>query len=277
MVLFNKKVFDSVTYKCLMKNGLDKFTLIIDNSTQMDIVEHNKENICGNARLVSNEGSNIGLSAAYNRALSVLFVNDITFDDYICWLDDDTVIPNEFFKKQFRACGKGAQDIYLPIVRGQDGKIYSPNLAGKIKNKAIPVHTLEVNQVERINGINSCLTVHARCYDGFRYNERLFLDQVDQLFFDVMRTKKYSFGILDVEISQNFSQRSNQLGDSYKKRFIIRTKDIINYGRLSPNNNVFFSCVKNILLGIQFSCRTKSAFYLFQGFKAIALYLMGVR
>jgi len=187
--------------------------------------------------------------------------------NYICWLDDDTEVNHDFLHELSKASLKEA-DLIVPRIYGQDGKIYSPNEDGLLKNKLV-LNDGNIIRKDKFNAINSCLTVKLKIYENYRYNETLFLDQVDQLFFDCLEKSYLKICILDTVILQDFSQRNENIGTDYLQRFLIRTKDLIHYGKISPKNNVILTYLKNILLGLDFTLKTRCRTYFFIGASSI--------
>lgn len=271
IVLYNKQIKDSNCLLSLFRNNCNNI-IVFDNSDSDDIYFQNKkfESSYPIEKYLSS-GKNIGLSKSYNEILNWIFDNyPISKYDYICWLDDDTIIDKKFFSKQKELSAK-LIDIIAPKILGQNGIIYSPNEYGVLKNKLVLQNGGNLNY-SKFNAINSCLTVNLEIYRDFRYSDYLFLDQVDQLFFDLIRNKKYKIGIMDVLIKQNFSQRDKILSLNYLNRFEIRTKDILRYGAISPVNNVFYSYLKNCLLAFNFFRKTRNFSYLKMGISSIWKY-----
>lgn len=270
MVIYNKQLkdVDSLS-KIFPYKGRGKYKIItIDNSDWKSILEVNKMNSNNylNITYIAS-GGNIGLSAAYNKALHIIKGNQDNFNSYVCWLDDDTQIDDEFLDNLFIEIRKG-YDVIVPKVKARDGFIYSPNERGKLRNNFVLNKGKKIRK-NKFNAINSCLTVKSKIYKSFKYDENLFLDQVDQLFFDSLNYENLKFKILDAVVFQNFSQMNNFTDNKYTKRFEIRTKDILEYGRISPKNNVFLGMIKVLLLGFLFSWKSSNNIYLKISFKAL--------
>jgi GT2 family glycosyltransferase len=131
-----------------------------------------------------NMGGNVGLSKAYNRVLDKLKGKN----GIIIWFDDDTNITQEYFDELAKNADKRNDiDIFAPIICGQDGKFYSPNEARFFKNKQLKNENDELN-MKKFNAINSCTAVRLRVYENYRYNEKIFLDQVDHIFLRIKET-----------------------------------------------------------------------------------------
>ena len=146
------------------------------------------------------------------------------------WFDDDTNVTQEYFDtleqnaKEFKDF-----DIFVPIIQGQDGKYWSPNEARFFKNKQIKTYEQYIPN-EKINAINSCLAVRLDVYNSYRYDEALFLDQVDHNFFYDQRKLKRKVKILNVVIHHNFSTKSKMKNvDSLKTRYRIMIPDFLTY------------------------------------------------
>lgn len=256
VVLYNTCVEDSITCKRIENINCENLTvIIIDNST----IKFNNEEICKNKKYeyISMNG-NKGLSIPYNRAITYIKnIKKADENDYVIWLDDDTELTKEYFEILNKSIIDNPEvDIFAPIIYGQDGVIYSPNNARYIKNKLIKSEN-EIYSITKYNAINSCLCVKLSIYNEYRYDENLFLDQIDQKFFDDMRKKNVKFYTLKTVINQNFSQRGEKI-ESKKIliRYEIRTKDIMKYGRKKIFYNIK-SLIKACGLALQMGLKCK--------------------
>ncbi len=267
IVLYNKLLDDSLTWQKMSSNFViqssESQVLIFDNSNNLDIAQQN-ENSCLSKNIVYlTKSENVGLSRAYNLVLNKI-QKDYSFNnnDYIVWLDDDTEVTQEWLSELSNEVSKNKYDIITPIISSPDGTIYSPNSAGIMKNN-LSLNTSKQSKIKKFNAINSCLCVRLTIFDDYRYDERLFLDQVDQKFFDDLRKKEFSYKILNTQIIQNFSQRSSKIPNSYIKRFDIRCKDILVYAKLSNNYGILFLLIiKLFLLALGLFKKTKNFRYI---------------
>lgn len=204
VVLYNRSVSDSITCKNLLTVKRHNINVIIaDNST---VQTNNITQCLQNKWMYISMNGNVGLSKAYNKVLDTLNEQD----GVVIWFDDDTNISQEYFDQLDIYLGKFQEtDIFAPVIYGQDGKIYSPNEARFFKNKQLkkPVDPLNL---KRFNAINSCTAVRLSVYENYRYDERIFLDQVDHNFFEDQRNLGRKFCKLDVVIHHNFSLKSKQ-------------------------------------------------------------------
>lgn len=224
VVMYNSIITQSRSCINIQKiNNHDITMIIVDNST----IKNDNENLSfeRNWMYISMNG-NAGLSKAYNKVL-----DSISDDEgVIIWFDDDTDVTQEYFDKLEQEVNNNPEcSIFAPMIQGQDGKFWSPNEARFLKNKQIKKRTQNINQ-NKFNAINSCTAVRLEVYKDYRYDERLFLDQVDHNFFEDQRNLHRKFCKLDVIIHHNFSTRSKMKNiDAVKTRYSIMIPDFLRY------------------------------------------------
>lgn len=194
---------------------------VVDNSTK----PNNNEIFCReNHWDYLQMGENAGLSRAYNCFLDHL--PDLSEDKLVLWLDDDTHFPPEFISK---LCQKAIEEpdctAFAPIVYGGNGVIYSPNERRFFKNKFV-LNDGAVPRQKQFNAINSGLAVRSSFYRNYRYDERLFMDSVDQKFCSDICAANAKFAVLDVKIQHSFFQRDSALSkEKVWQRYRIRIHD----------------------------------------------------
>lgn len=255
IVVYNKDINDSLTLKSLCHcNVSHDSILVIDNST----IDYNIASYCKeNHYMYHSMNGNAGLSKAYNRALNIMLPK-MDKDDLLIWLDDDTEITDEYVSMLKIQSEKCNADIFLPIIVGQDNVIYSPNEYGFLKGHYMKTLEDGIN-LRNINGINSCLAVRRSIYDRYRYTEELFMDLVDNQFFDDMRKQNRSFCIVKSIIHQNFFQRGEYINvDSVLKRLRIKFVDFMVYARKKGIGYLCLALLKCYAWGINLSLKTKS-------------------
>lgn len=230
IVIYNKECKDSITCKQLEKisNSNSNIRVIIaDNSTK----ENNNSDYCHNHNWkYINMNGNRGLSCAYNKILEE--INCYDNNCFIIWMDDDTEITENYFLELSKKIEYGDNsDIYAPIIydNNNNNVIYSPNERRFFKNKRIKLPEDKIDN-SLFNAINSCLAVRISLYKNYRYDERIFMDCVDQKFCEDMSKKNVKFSKIDVKIKQNFFQRSNSLtAQKVWTRYQIRIHDFMIY------------------------------------------------
>lgn len=251
IVVYNKEICNSITYNNI-KSRSDLDILFMDNSTSSTSNQQYCE--MHGLQYISMYG-NKGLSKAYNKAIEKTSNSDV-----LILLDDDTDIPYEYFDKLKKALLDFPEiDVFVPIIKGQDGIIYSPNSYNFFKNKLIDVPEKKINQ-EKFNAISSCMAIRMDVFKNYRYNEKLFVDEVDHCFCREQREQGRKFGILDVVVEQHFHQREKIISpkDAWN-RIGIRITDIFRHARIMGGGKyTFLAFVKCCGLGIQIGKRSKS-------------------
>lgn len=234
VVLYNKKIQESITISHLIRLKEEQVHIIVlDNSTD-DYAVVNRKYVPVGLLTYHSMGGNVGLSKAYNYALSTL--KDKSEDDIVIWFDDDTPVEQEYFNCLKNKSMDKLYDVFAPVIYGKNGVIYSPNESGWLKGKYIKSVEQRIPQ-NKFNAINSCLAVRLKAYKGYTYDEGLFMDCVDTKLFDDFRKKKLNFCVLPVKIYQNFFQRNESKDvQKYWNRFRIRIKDTLYYSGLNGFN-----------------------------------------
>jgi hypothetical protein len=223
VVIYNQTVDNSTTCENIKKiKGHKINNIIVDNSTK----ENNNSAICKkNGWVYLSQGKNIGLSKGYNLALDYLKGKS----GVVIWFDDDTNVTQEYFDELDKIVTQTDSEIIAPVILAQNGKIYSPNEARFLKNRQLRRATDKLN-MQKFNAINSCTAVRLTVYEEYRYNERLFLDQVDHNFFDDQRNKNRSFYKMDTVINHDFSLKGRMKDmESLKNRYRIMIPDFLVY------------------------------------------------
>lgn len=256
IVAYNKLIKDSITLNSIRDNAIPNGNVVVvDNSTS----DYGVGEYCHSLgyNYISMNG-NAGLSKAYNRALN--FLRPIAKPtDLVMWLDDDTDVTKEYVEMlQKEAATERECDIFMPVIIGQDGVIYSPNEGGFMKSKFMKAPDDEID-MSKINGINSCLAVRYRLYDNYRYTEILFMDLTDNQFFDDMRERNISVKIVRTVIHQTFFQRGNDVNiDSVINRFRLRIADFMIYARKKGLRYLLLALLKSYGWGVVTGWKYKS-------------------
>ena len=96
VVLYNKKIQDSITVRCLLETIDDKFHIIVLDNSEEKYVEENENSYNDSQIEYYKMDGNIGLSKAYNYVLSLL--KEKNGNDIVIWFDDDTSVRREYFE-----------------------------------------------------------------------------------------------------------------------------------------------------------------------------------
>lgn len=228
IVIYNKNIEESVSYQCL-KDTQDISIIVCDNSTQkLD----NIQKVHGDKNTYISMDGNKGLSRAYNTVLEYLNGKD----GWLCIFDDDTFIPSDYFEKLRESIKLVTADIYVPVVRSQNGIMSPVSLKDYKINKVNDINTLTD---KTISAINSGLAISLAILKDYRYDENLFLDFVDYNFFLDMRSKNAKIKIIGCELKQEFSAEcGNKV--SQKIRFKIKKKDLRYFYRRSIKTKLYY-------------------------------------
>lgn len=225
VVLYNVTVQDSKTCEALEEVvGHPIDVLIIDNSTK----PYGNEAACEELgwHYLSMHG-NAGLSKAYNAGLDLLKRHG--YSGVIILLDDDSNITQAYFDELERDVRNHPDvDIFCPPIRAQDGKFYSPNSYGLIKSHQMHRATDDVPQ-KHFNAINSCTAIRSYVFDDYRYDERLFLDQIDHKFFEDQRRLGRKFMKMGTVINHEFSLQEVKDVQSIERRYSILVPDFLTF------------------------------------------------
>lgn len=213
MVICNRKIEDSLTYRSLINSGVA--LTVCDNST-----EDSENGKCAGENVsYIPMGGNLGLARAYNRAIDSLTGKD----GFVCFFDDDTEVPDGYFEGIDAEIEKSSADIILPVIRDRVG-IMSPCVI----NGAITRRIEDLSEIngENISGINSGMAVRLEVFDGYRYDEDYFLDFIDHAFLRDMKQAGRKISVArDVLLTQTFSANDHKNISAAKRRYEIFRKD----------------------------------------------------
>lgn len=207
IVVYNKKISDSVTYRALRLQS-DMEIIVCDNSTESN---NNKTIVDADGYQYISMDGNQGLSKAYNKALDCLKDKE----GYVCIFDDDTIVDEAYFNV-VNKCIQSKKDIYIPYVT--DGNsVISPSI---IENDIVSkMGNEEKLDYDHLTAINSGMVISLSVFKDYRYTEELFLDYVDHQFLKDMKHQHKSIEVMDCTIRQNFS--ANEVN---RKNAMIRFK-----------------------------------------------------
>ena len=220
VVIYNKKICDSITCTELTNIIKNEKVIIADNSEE----NFDLEKMCFKKKWVYiSMNGNKGLSKAYNAIIDYIKKKEkYSENDVIILLDDDTKITSEYIMrlKKMLTIHKDI-NIFMPIIKDKNNTIISPSQYTKIKiNKIKNYEEIQKIKQENFLAINTCLAIRMRIFNEYKYNTALFLDYVDNQFFYDMRRKKEKFLCINSVIKQDFFSVENK---DYNKE-IIRKK-----------------------------------------------------
>lgn len=204
-------------------------------------------------------GGNIGLSRAYNAALSFVFRFEKKQQEgqWIFWADDDTLFSAEYLdnvRKEIQHQEQnnallpektgGAAASFCPLVTGLIPGI-SPFYRQIIRN-ADPANQIhEPGEFENIYCINSGLCVRVSLYrEVGLYDERLFLDMVDFLFCEkLMKKNLCRVSVVQGEIRQNLASGTERNRDRQKARYRLFRRDWKEYCKITQKSVFYYGII----------------------------------
>ena len=129
----------------------------------------------------------------------------------------------------------------------------------------------DIPTANKFNAISSCMAIRREVFSDYRYNEELFMDQVDYNFCIDQRKRGKKFYILNVDITQNFYQFQDHLSvEQGWKRTSIRIQDIVRHGKILEKNRYdFLAIVKSLSVALSISIRCRSALIFFRSIPLI--------
>lgn len=210
--------------------------ILCDNSTVYEIINKNKEAIQDlkektnvNINYISMNG-NAGLSHAYNEGLS------FAKGDVVCIFDDDTLPSDTFLiemQKAIRANGKG---IYLPYIYSNDILLSPLKSVGPAIIRCKDPAQVKMNH---LYAFNTGMTITRDIFSKLRFDDRLFVDNVDHAFCRDAHKQDLNFHIVPaVKLQQNYSVETDDK-DKAIIRFKTRKNDIHIYYNNSLINRVY--------------------------------------
>jgi GT2 family glycosyltransferase len=235
IVLYNKKLTDSVTYNKIVATNYPVEFLIFDNSTS----DYKNGAICvENKHKYLSVNENVGLSKAYNKIFE--YANDMQFD-YIILFDDDSSISDDYFTKLEPHILNG-EKIIAPIICDANDNLWGPkehaniSFINYIKSKKVALSIEKIKTMEsnnELSAINSGLVISKDVFSVYKYDERLFLDCVDWKFCDDMQKMNIQINYFEGKIIQDFHYDNSDkiITPGIHKRILGRKKDLWNYSK----------------------------------------------
>ena len=223
-VVYNQLISNCGIVKQFTVEDFSTNIIFVDNSTNEEISNKNK-NFCllSNFSYVNMHG-NSGLSKAYNKAISDIIKKK---ESWVIICDQDTEITKDFLL-YYKNSIEGNPDklVFCPIINDSVGIMSPSELKGK-KYKHSKITDFN-KSIEKYSFINSCMCINSTVFESVEYDENLFLDCVDHDFVKAVR-KTFSgnvfFVMSELEIFQNFSGVTKNSFDSDIIRFKIYLKD----------------------------------------------------
>lgn len=212
-VLYNGPI-DEERSRLIQSHGL--IPVYFDNSTSTSSIDENKAFCAKHGYAYFGFQKNVGLPKAYNFVIKKL----VSPEDWIIILDQDTPLPEEYFEKMLHAIHDGKHPVYMPFFKlFRPGK-YGPNIIKKVSSFNIIKNTRHDHLQGYLLGINSCTAISGKIFEKVGYfNERLFLDYVDDDFFMRLAQHKIESETIGITMTQNFFTNAKNTLPKIKVRF----------------------------------------------------------
>ena len=222
VVIYNISCPDSKT--CQALSGLESEKLhifIYDNSVK----DYGNREYCLKIGWTYLGGTgNKGLSKAYNTCIDYLKQAGCT--GYLCIFDDDSSIDQDYFRVLDQEISASGSGIYAPFLYSAN-RILSPFLLSEKHRTVLLKDEASAFAADRtkLSAINSGMAVNLSLFDGYRYDEHIFLDGVDHSFILDMRSAGSYVHILPYRCKHRFSGDEKPPLDVLDARFRIYVKD----------------------------------------------------
>lgn len=214
VVLYNSELKSIKALDVLLTHPLVRSVVVCDNSD--DGMDHMHMEKSSKRIRTFNMGGNVGLSRAYNFAVSKCTA------DYVLILDDDSELPVNYFETAASHIAADDADVYMPLVRSSKILMSPCRKKGK---RFVALDGAEQISGMTISGINSGLIVRRSTYDKVSYREELFLDMVDHAFFDDVHAAGLRISVMtDVVLLQDYSRETDDF-EAAKSRYLISKRD----------------------------------------------------
>lgn len=252
IVLYNKKIDESVTYNSLKKQKIK--TIVYDNSNS-EYTNYNKKYCDENNIDYYTTNKNVGLSKAYCYVIDKI---EISNNNYIIMLDDDTTLNNDYFEELFEKVSKDNFDILLPIVNSNN-KIISPcNVQNNCRIKML--NNIKELDINKVSAINTAMVIKTTVFNNIKYNDSMFLDYIDHDFMRKARNADCIIKVMHAKIEQNFSRFEKSTLDKELFRFKIYIRDFKIYCKES--RSMLFYHVSTIRYRLKETIKYKSIKFL---------------
>lgn len=222
VVVYNTRCDESSTLKALKKLEDKSIKILVyDNSTR----DFGNREYCQQHGWIylGGEGNN-GISKAYNACIEYLKAEKT--EGILCLFDDDTDVDISYFDTLLKAAENSESKIFVPLIYAA-GRLISPCRLGHGHRV-----TMFENEAEALSysgndlsAINSGMAIDLSVFDGYRYDENIFLDGVDHNFMTDMRQKGVGVTVFEYRCNHAFSGAERPSKEAAHTRFGIYSKD----------------------------------------------------
>lgn len=240
IVIYNRKIDEISSWKEFLsfQDRYDNVDIFICDNSDATISKNNSLLVnCRysdrKVRLINNEGLNLGLSINCNKAID--YANSIGKDYWLFISDDDTFFSHEYLDNVYNATVTERCDLISGIITKMS-PLRRHGVWAFRKDFIV-----NLGEYRDIFCINSGLTIHKSVINQLvKYDESLFLDMIDYWLMDwLIEHNLNRILIVDGEIHQTFSAKSDTDISKVKKRFEIFKSDFSKYCKLTGKSALF--------------------------------------
>ena len=241
-VLYNKNILDIGSldvFRTFCTKHDECRILIIDNSDD-DYFNENRYKAKNIPYVIYIKSShNIGLSVAYNNALTYIRNRNEIYG--IMLADDDTLFSIQYLENAYFELNRGRYHIISGVVYAKEQPL-SPIRKNRIFNNK-KNFIVRKGIYRNIYCINSGLVLDSHICRDLKFNESIFLMMVDYWLMDYLIYKNRNvICIVDGSIAQNYSVYEKQKYEKQIERYKMFKKDFIVYCR-DTQKSLFFQIV----------------------------------
>ena len=246
IVLYNCRLFESVSYKKCIEPGLsnDNFSVFVYDNSPTPC--HIQSDFSDSKIVYVSDTSNPGVSKAYNKGAQ--YAREHGFD-WVLLLDQDTDFQDDNYVEYITKQIKNAPNILLvPQVFKRGANVFSPLSMWHHIPRGKGFETDHSYKLQNVSIINSGMLVNV--YAFFKvggYNENVPLDLADFQFIYRLQKEFEEFYLMGYRLIQSFSNDVDNI-DQLKRRFNSYCIGSLNFdAELTTKSDILFSMVKRCM------------------------------
>ncbi|WP_339657170.1 glycosyltransferase [Flavobacterium frigidarium] len=229
IVLYNTNLEDSLTFNALSKSLLfteNKITLIVyDNSANAQIIKDSLRNMFPGTIIYIHDGTNPGVSKAYNVAARIATVNQLK---WIILFDQDTDFGEDTLRIYLNALSSTDEQVIAPILKDvREVYTYSPCLYRYKRGFWLKINNFGVSSFKNVNFLNSGMCINLKLFNNVGgFNEEIKLYFSDFEFFERVYKSKKTYLQLDHTLIHSMESNTMESSEISAERFKIYMKSV---------------------------------------------------
>lgn len=222
VVVYNQLCCNSQTCAGLLESGAEIPRILIFDNSKPEYLPENREFCRAHGWEHLGGSGNLGISKAYNACMDALQGEK----GVVCLFDDDTQVDGAYFAALRSALARTDAEILVPVIYA-GGQLISPCI--RLPDCRCRLfgseEALRQYSGDGLTAINSCMAIDLAVFDGYRYDEHIFLDGVDHTFLEDQKRLGRKIFLLDYRCSHGFSGTEKPPISSALVRFRILCGD----------------------------------------------------